>query len=144
MYDSVLVPTDGSDVAARGVAHALDFADQYDATVHVLSVVPTEGTTTVVSPGATGSLRTAYETESERTAADAAADARARGLDVETAVETGRPHRAIVDYARKHDVDVVVMGTHGRRGVARVLVGSTTEQVIRRCDAPVLTVRADD
>ncbi|WP_435099913.1 universal stress protein [Halarchaeum sp. P4] len=142
MYDSVLVPTDGSDVAARGVAHALDFAAQYDATLHVLSVVPTEETTTVVGPAATGSLATAYEAESERTAADVAARARERGLDVETTIETGRPHQTIVSYVRERDIDVVVMGTHGRSGVARFLVGSTTEQVIRRSDAPVLTVRA--
>ncbi|GAA0310672.1 universal stress protein [Halarchaeum salinum] len=140
MYDTVLVPTDGSDAAADGVAHALDLAAEHDATVHVLSVVTTgEGATAVGNPGA---FAAAVQTTSERTTETVAEEARERGLDVERTVETGTPSRIIVDYARTHDIDVVVMGTHGRTGLAHVLTGSVTERVIRSSDAPVLAVRA--
>lgn len=142
MYESVLVPTDGSEVANRGIDHALDLAEAYDATVHVLAVVRADQDYGVIGPGATGSLADAHRDTTERDASDAAAAARERGLDVEATVESGSPYLAIVEYVRDHDIDVVVMGTHGRGGVTRLLAGSVTEQVVRRSDAPVVTVRA--
>jgi nucleotide-binding universal stress UspA family protein len=66
------------------------------------------------------------------------------GIDVVTAVATGTPHTEILEYADEHDVDLVVMGTHGRTGVERHLLGSVTEKVVRMADAPVVTVRADE
>jgi len=53
----------------------------------------------------------------------------------------GEPHRVIVEYANEEDCDLVVMGTHGRTGLQRYLLGSVTEKVVRTCDVPVLTVR---
>ena len=59
---------------------------------------------------------------------------------VEASVLSGRPHRAIVDYAAEYDVDLIVMGTHGRTGLDRYLLGSVTERVVRLSDVPVLAV----
>ena len=63
-----------------------------------------------------------------------------RGIDVETRLEVGRPSRVIVDLAER-DADHVVMGSHGRSGVARVLLGSVAETVVRRSPVPVTVVR---
>lgn len=67
-----------------------------------------------------------------------------RDIPVETDVRRGNPHREILDYADEHAVDLVVMGTHGRTGLDRYLLGSVTEKVVRLSNVPVLTVRATD
>ena len=64
-----------------------------------------------------------------------------RGVTPETAVATGKPARLIVDYAEEHDVDHIVLGSHGRRGLARVLIGSVAETVVRRSPASVTVIR---
>lgn len=63
------------------------------------------------------------------------------GLAVESAVRVGKPHQVIVGYADNNDIDLIVMGTHGRSGIDRYLLGSVTEKVLRTSDVPVVTVR---
>jgi nucleotide-binding universal stress UspA family protein len=63
---------------------------------------------------------------------------------VTTEVLQGDPVETIADYAGEYGVDLVVMGTHGRGGVSRMLLGSVTERVVRTAPVPVLTVRVDD
>jgi nucleotide-binding universal stress UspA family protein len=75
---------------------------------------------------------------------DAAATVEAHDLAAETAVKTGTIHRVVLDYAADHDVDLLVMGTHGRTDLDRHLVGTVTEKVVRLSLRPVLTVRAPD
>jgi len=74
---------------------------------------------------------------------EAAAD-RLAGIDKETVVRGGDPHQVIVDYANDNDIDIIMMGTHGRTDLGRYLIGSVTEKVVRLSDAPVLTVRKDE
>jgi nucleotide-binding universal stress UspA family protein len=65
--------------------------------------------------------------------------------DVDTVPSTivGKPHRVILEYADEHDIDLIVMGTHGRSGLDRYLLGSVAEKVVRMSDVPVVTIRAD-
>lgn len=65
-------------------------------------------------------------------------------VSVEQAVRTDIPYKAILRYASEEDIDLIVMGTHGRTGVERYLLGSATEKVVRLSDMPVLTVKAED
>jgi nucleotide-binding universal stress UspA family protein len=58
-------------------------------------------------------------------------------------VLVGTPHEVIIDYAKKIDADIVIMGTYGRSGLSRVLLGSTTERVIRRVHCPVLPIHSE-
>ncbi|MEF8787172.1 MAG: universal stress protein [Haloarculaceae archaeon] len=143
-YRNVLVPTDGSDCATAAVDHALSIASVCDATLHALNVI--DESVIVGSPG--GVLPANYLDSLEQMgeeATDALAErAREQGVDVETAVERGRPGDGIRVYASDHDVDLVVMGTHGRSGMERFLLGSTTEQVIRTGTCPVLAVPGGD
>ncbi|WP_458207606.1 universal stress protein [Haladaptatus sp. NG-SE-30] len=140
MYDRILLPTDGSETTEKAARQALDIAATYDAALHVISVVDR----TVVPPDVRADI--VYD-ELERGADEAVseieAEAKDAGTDVETAVITGTPHRAILDYADDNDIDLIVMGTHGRRGIDRYLLGSVTEKVVRLSDAPVLTVRME-
>jgi nucleotide-binding universal stress UspA family protein len=73
--------------------------------------------------------------------ADLAARLAKRGVKVRTLLREGTPHRAIVDAAKQPGTDLIVMGTHGRTGMSRLLLGSVAELVIRHAPCPVLTVR---
>jgi nucleotide-binding universal stress UspA family protein len=140
MYETILVPTDGSDVAAGAAEHAFDLARAFDATVHVLYVIDESASRLLLDTHSVGTVLEALSEEGE-----AATDALADGAgDVETIASVVRGmHIAdtIVEYAAEHDADVIVMGTQGRRGVKRV-VGSVTERVLARASVPVLALSA--
>ncbi|WP_136602509.1 universal stress protein [Salinigranum halophilum] len=142
MYDAILVPTDGSAAGDRAVEHAVEFATAYDATVHALYVVDAALYSSLEA--GVDAVIDALESEGQA-AVDAVADrCEAEGIDVETAVLVGTIHRSIRDYVTDHDIDLVVMGTHGRKGIERFLLGSVTERTVRTSPVPVLTVRAPD
>lgn len=146
MYDSILVPTDGSDASVEALDEAFEIAKRFDATVHALYVVDESA---VAMLGLDDLSFDAYGDEyfEDMEAFGKQATDRIRraaeeeGLDVVTAVVDGFPHRAIVEYANEYSIDLIVMATHGHRGVQHALLGSTTERVLRRSDVPVLTVR---
>lgn len=139
MYDAILVPTDGSEAATDAAKHAYSLGERYEATVHVLSVVETSESASIVGQG-DEKLETLREegTDSTRHIVE---EALSRDIDAVGAVEIGDPDRTILRYANDHDVDVIVMSTHGRSGVGRFLMGSVTEQVIRGGEIPVLAVQ---
>ena len=137
MYDDVLVPTDGSAAVESAVTHAVELAETHDATVHALYAVQPLYTP---DPGF-DRVYTAMEAEGETAVETVAERARGAGLVAETAVRRGEPHQQIVEYAADYEVDPIAMGTHGRTGLDRYLVGSVTEKVVRTAEMPVLTVR---
>lgn len=139
----VLVALDESAPAWAALDHALETFDDADLTVlHVVDPVELvygDAESGYFDRSVLEGALDAGESLLER-AADRAAEA-GRGGDVETEVETGQPARTIVEYATEHAVDHVVVGSHGRSGVARVLLGSVAESVARRADVPVTIVR---
>jgi nucleotide-binding universal stress UspA family protein len=150
MYDTILIPTDGSEGALRAAEHGAYLARLFDADVHLLSVVDLQA---AAGPFDAGGVDRAFverlEDEGEEALDDverAVEDAIEGGgtIKVERAVERGRPSETILEYVEEHGVDVVAMGTHGRTGVRRYVAGSVTERVLRLADVPVLTVRATE
>ncbi|SDK73353.1 universal stress protein [Natronorubrum texcoconense] len=144
MFANVLVPTDGSDGAEATIGHAIDLARTYEAAVHALYVVPTGAE----PPGLDSDDREEFYAPSERRGREATIRVTDRaeqdGLTASRAVHEGVPHRTILEYVDEHDVDIVVMGTHGRTGADRVRLGSTTERVLTLADVPILSVRLTD
>lgn len=147
MYDRILVPTDGSNVAEAAVDHALDIAERYGAEVHALFVADTDAIAYGLGAEQVDRIRDGeFDGMDElRTDADAAtghvADlAGERGVAVREEHAGGKPHQVIADYAAAEDIDLVVMGSHGRAGVRRALLGSVTERTLRSTDIPVLVV----
>lgn len=140
MYDTILVPTDGSEAATAALDHAADLAAAHDADIHLLYV--TESPAIAPTPTA-GSVLDELERHGEEIV-DEAAERLSGGGRVHTAVASGSPHRAILDYAKSNDIDLVVMGTHGRTGLSHALLGSVAERVVRLSSVPVLTVRHAD
>ena len=139
MYSEILVPTDGSPASDAAIEHAVDLAEKYDARLHALYVV--DGAAYSSLEAGAEIVVEALESEGEkatRRVVEAAADV---GVDCVTDVTSGTAYQSIHDYVDEHDIDVVVMGTHGRQGLHRYLLGSVTERVVRTSDVPVLTVR---
>lgn len=139
MYDAILIPTDGSEAAIDAADHAYSLGERYDATVHVLSVVETIESASIVGYGAE-KLETLHEEGTDATR-QIVENARSRDIDAVGAVEVGNPDRTILEYAEEHDIDMIVMSTHARSGVGRFLMGSVTEQVIRDGTIPVLAIQ---
>ena len=140
MYRRILVPIDGSPVAEAAFEHALSIADTVGATVDVLYVADTaQDSVTVVGTDVVDAL----EQEGEDVVAAAADRARTQGVEVTTEVLQGDPAETILDYVETRGDDVIVMGTQGRTGLSRALLGSVAEKVIRNATVPVLTVGPD-
>jgi nucleotide-binding universal stress UspA family protein len=133
-YDAVLVPTDGSEAAAAAVTPALELAALADACVHAVCVVG--GGLDGAPQDTVDRLEAAAAAATDRIAARA----RERGLETTTAVEHGRPTRALLDYVDDAAVDLVAMGTQGHTGLDRLLLGSTTAALVRRSPVPVVAV----
>lgn len=145
MFDRILLPTDGSDAVRPAVETALDLAATYDATLAVLFIVDQPVSVSGTGEGFSGldNLLDALEAEGTHATDAIAARARDSGIETETAVRRGNPHDGILTYANEHDVDLIVMGTHGRTGIKRALLGSVTEDVVRHSEIPVLTVHRE-
>ncbi|WP_335999981.1 universal stress protein [Halorientalis halophila] len=152
-YDSILVPTDGSDGALAAAEHAIGLADRYDATIHVLAVVDVDDVA-LTTPADTDvdALKSSLRARAQADIDEVVSLARAAGQPTAEAISPGTeetilvgvPHRAIVDYVEDEGIDLVVMGTHGRRGLKRVLLGSVAERVVRTSPCPVMTIRPEE
>jgi nucleotide-binding universal stress UspA family protein len=140
----VLVPVDGSPQSEDALEHALE---QFpDADITALTVIdPVDaGYAAAPGPDATGFPGEWYqqaEEHADTVLSDAEETAESYDHDIETESVTGHPARAIEEYVADHDVDHVVIGSHGRTGVSRVLLGSVAEKVVRRVECPVTVVR---
>ena len=139
MYDTILVPTDGSDGAAAAAAHAVDLAAVHGATLHALYVVDVRMSPISANMDHDDVVELVDESGDRPTAA-ALDRAEQAGVEAVEVIRLGVPYRVIREYADDEGVDLVVMGTHGRTGVEHALVGSVTERVVRTLDVPVLTV----
>jgi nucleotide-binding universal stress UspA family protein len=140
MYDDILFPTDGSAGADAALDHAIEQALNHDATLHVLYVVEENIPVAEVSqPDVLDEL----EAEGKRIVEAARHRATEAGLEsVQGTVGGGSPYRVILEYVDDHGIGLVVMGTHGRSGLDRLLLGSVAERIVRTADCPVMTVRA--
>lgn len=151
MYDTILVPTDGSRVAENAVSHAVDLAAKYDADVHALYVVDTSamdiglGAEQVdrIRQGKFGEMPELEERalDATGTVTEQAAD---HGVSVTESVVAGQPHRQIADYGEENDIDLIVMGSAGRGGVRRALLGSVAERTLRTTTIPTMVVDIRD
>lgn len=142
----ILVPTDFSETADTALAYAKDLATRMGASLHLLHVYTDPYAVAAYAPEVYAPVpadlrERAREEVRERLheRLDANEEQRFRGS---CGVVRGLVAPQIVDYAANQDIDLIVMGTHGRRGVAHLLLGSVAEHVVRTAGCPVLTVRA--
>jgi nucleotide-binding universal stress UspA family protein len=141
MYDVVLLATDGSTPASSAFDHAASLAAETGAALHVLSVVDTADLGLRTDADAVDDDDPRRDA-AEAAVADAVDRAEAAGLDAVGTTRVGVPHREIGAYADEVAADVVVVGTHGRTGLSRTLLGSVAARVVRTAPVPVLVVPA--
>lgn len=146
-WKTILVPHDFSDGADHAATIALAEARTHGASVlllHIVELMPHFGPETrlILPEGAQTPIgihhyaRSRAEADLRQVAARLAGD-----IAIETFVREGNPIEEIADFARQKSVDLIVMGTHGRTGLRRVVVGSVAERMVRTSQVPVLTTR---
>lgn len=143
-YQSILVPTDGSEGVGEALDHALTLARQHEAIVHALYVVDQRLSLAADNADREDLVATLHQ---RGEAAVDAVEAAAADADVEVMeiIREGVPDKVIVEYARQQDIDVIVMGTHGRTGRDRIAnLGSVTDRVVTKADRPVFVVHVGD
>ncbi|ELZ98187.1 universal stress protein uspa-like protein [Haloferax mucosum ATCC BAA-1512] len=140
MYENILVPTDESDHALAAAEHACELASAHGATVHVVYVVDTQTNWLTISKN---EVRETAREIGEEMGTRALTDIERLGQEYDvplvTELREGTPEEEILEYVADNDIDLVVMGTHGRQGIKRRLVGSVTEHVVGESPVPVLT-----
>ena len=145
MFKHILLPVDGSDLSLRAVRLGVELAKTCGARVYALHVVAPFHTIAYMAE-MLAATEVVYTKEASANAERYLADVRQRAAAAGVACESGsesdtRPYSAIVDAARKHQCDLIVMASHGWRGFDRLLLGSETHKVILNGDVPVLVCR---
>lgn len=167
MFSKILIPLDGSNLSEKAISHAQSLAEKYGATIHLLQVVsrhPSDGGPQGDGQGAGDSvfrsamsnlagdshsdeevrrLKEAQVQDAQTYLDQIASPLRANGIQVETKIDDGVAQECITEYALRNNLDVIVMSTHGRGGMKRMIVGSVTDNVIRSGKVPVLVVTSD-
>lgn len=139
MYVTILAATDGSDGARRAVRRAVELASLFNADLHLLYVADSDQFSTDKPRDVVAELLADAEAAGEEHLRELEELALEGGVDhVHREVRRGVPHAEILDYADAHEVELVVMGTHGESGYESVHLGSTAEEVARRTERPLL------
>ena len=142
----ILFPTDSSPSAQQAQNYACALAEKFSAELHVLHVV----TDLLPVPGSKGSwvlpddIMPRLVREAELELAIRMEGALTDDLVVVRSVHAGKPVQAIIDYAKGHEIDLIVIGTHGHTGLSHLLLGSIAEKIVRLATCPVLTVHPKD
>jgi nucleotide-binding universal stress UspA family protein len=145
MYKKILVPIDGSHPSKRGLSEAIRLAKHHKARLRLIHVVDVFIVTPSLESGRyVDEIQKSFREVGSRLLNTAEALVRKHGLTVDSVmfeIVGGRAAEIIVAQAKKWRADIIVIGTHGRRGVSRLVMGSDAEEVVRTSPVPVLLVR---
>jgi nucleotide-binding universal stress UspA family protein len=145
MYTNILIPTDGSELAGKAVQHGIALAKQIGAKATVLTVLPPFHVLTTDAPmieDTPARYKVRMQQHAEKTLGAVAQMAQAAGVGCEMVhVEHEHPFRAIIDTAESKSCDLIVMASHGRSGIAALVLGSETVKVLTHSKIPVLVYR---
>jgi len=139
----VLVPVDFSEMSRKALLYAVSFAEQFDAEIVLLHVVEPLPAPPEVVYLETGAIYTEVRKGAEKQLS-VWRNAAAAAASVTTKIRTGVAYREIVEAAKDAKADLIVLGTHGRTGLAHLFMGSTAERVVREATCPVLVVRSPE
>jgi nucleotide-binding universal stress UspA family protein len=144
-FSRILVPTDFSPPSDAALAVAKALAAQFGASIHLIHVLEDPYSTAAYAVEVYGylpsGLKNTWQDQAQARLDGLLAPAERARFYATTTVLFGSAAESIVEYARDHAMNLIVMGTHGREGVAHLLLGSVTERVVRTAECPVLTVR---
>ena len=143
LYRNIVIATDGSENTRRAISYGIKFAKFSGATVHALHVIDTSS----LSQSWTVGWETMYEiqkSEGQKAISKVKEYGEASEVDVKEVFLEGHPSSEIIDYAENNDIDLIVMGTLGKTGLNRFLLGSVAEKIVRNSKVPVLVVRSEE
>ena len=144
MYRSILIPTDGTEITGKAVATGVSLAKALGAQLSTITVKEPFPYSAIseMQPIPPQEFYDAQERIALTRVKDVVARAEREGLECQAfTVEAQHPWEAIVDHAKSQGCDLIVMASHGRRGVSALLLGSETTRVLVHCDVPVLVVK---
>jgi nucleotide-binding universal stress UspA family protein len=142
-YQSVVIATDGSDNTQRAISYGIEIAKLSRATVYALHVVDTSS----FSQSWTAGREAMYEIlrkDGQKATSKIKEYGEASGVEVIEVLLEGHPSNEIIDFAENNNIDLIVMGTLGKTGLDRFLMGSVAEKVVRNSKVPVLVVRGEE
>jgi len=140
---SILFPTDFSEGSAQALQYAVDMSKRYGAKLYVIHVIYdiAKATGWYVPHVSMDEMYKDIQEGAKKELERFGVEELARVKNVERRVITGVPHEEIINFVSANKIDLVIMGTHGRKGIDKILFGSTAAQVVRHAPCPVLTVR---
>ncbi len=141
LYKKILIATDGSEYTKNSVDYGIDLAKNTGAKLHAIYVIDTAAFASIPMDAAWESMYELLRQEGDEATKYVADKAEAEGLDVERNTVEGHPADEIIKYAEKNSISLIVMGTLGKSGLDRFLLGSVAEKVVRTSKIPVLVVR---
>jgi len=140
-YKKILIPTDGSAVSMEAANQALEIAKAMNSKVHVIYVVDIVPFVGLPTEGLWESMKEILEEEGTEALQKIKKKAKEMGLHITSEVLEGSPSNEIVQYAEKEKMDLIVIGTSGKSGLDKILLGSVAEKVSKKAHCPVLLVK---
>ena len=145
VFRKIIIATDGSELVKRAVDFAIEIAKLAEAKLYAVHVVAL-GSDLLVPSRDKEWKRTIEEQltiEGKKATAFVENTGRAASVEVESVILKGNPANEILDFAERNDIDLIVMGTHGKTGIQRFFIGSVSENVVRHSERAVLVVRGE-
>jgi nucleotide-binding universal stress UspA family protein len=144
MYQRILVPLDGSELAEQALPHAAIHAGQFGAAIVLLRVLGPLPEPSMAGRGLVRSAEAASAQLAQIYLEGVAAGLREQGLPVQTETVEGKPYLEIIRFAEEKGIDLIVMSTRGHSGLSRWLLGSVTDRVVRGATVPLLLVQCQE
>ncbi|AYK14853.1 MAG: universal stress protein [Methanosarcina flavescens] len=142
-YRNIVIATDGSENNQRAVSYGIEIAKLSGATVHALYVVDTTSFSSIPMDAGWEAMYEALRREGEKAIYEVKKRGEVSGVEVREVLLEGHPSNEITDFAENNNADLIVVGTLGKTGLDRFLMGSVAEKVVRGSKVPVLVVRSE-
>lgn len=140
LYKKILIATDGSEYTKKAVDHGIELANNNGAKIHAIYVIDTSAFGSIPPSASMEYTYSILRQEGDTAIKYVAERAEAEGLEAEGIVVEGHPAQEIIKYAEENSIDLIVMGTLGKSGLDRFLLGSVADKVIRNSKIPVIAV----
>ncbi|RXA16814.1 universal stress protein [Methanosarcina sp. MSH10X1] len=142
-YRNIVIATDGSENSQRAVSYGIEIAKLSGATVHALYVVDTTSFSSIPMDAGWEAMYETLRREGEKAISEVKKRGEVSGVEVREVLLEGHPSNEITDFAENNSADLIVVGTLGKTGLDRFLMGSVAEKVVRGSKVPVLVVRSE-
>jgi nucleotide-binding universal stress UspA family protein len=143
-YRNILIATDGSKNTQRAISYGIEIAKLSGATIHALYVVDTSSFSSIPMDAGWEAMYAILRGEGEKAVFEVKELGEAAGTEVREVILEGHPSSEIINFADNNNIDLIVMGTLGKTGLDRFLMGSVAEKVVRNSKVPVLVVRGEE